>query len=255
MSKYDPLTIHLEGLSANEWTASFQVLEEVLGFSLPASAQTYSAWWANDATSARHAQAWLSAGWKTSDLNLTGRSVTFLRSGGISAVKEAKVDSAVRASRPEHSFKLEELPVAPGCNPLQLGISMTWRTVGTLCLGDDGGLVFPEVPALPGLYRFRLVGDGAPKSYIGETIHLRRRFAHYRNPGPTQTTNIRINALFMDHLAAGHGIDVDVILQDADMNIGEEPVSVDFSDKAVRRLFENAAIVAEGGQDIESLNR
>ena len=80
MGKYDPLGHHLMNLHREEWTASFDQIETVLGFRLPYSARAHPAWWANEQRGG-HSQkrAWLDAGWRTSDLNLTGETVTFRR--------------------------------------------------------------------------------------------------------------------------------------------------------------------------------
>lgn len=80
MSKYNPLRAHLDALQGNEWRASFNDIENVLGFKLPASAYEYQAWWANQSGSG-HTQsaAWQEAGWKTEDLDLARRTVKFVR--------------------------------------------------------------------------------------------------------------------------------------------------------------------------------
>ena len=47
--------------------------------------------------------------------------------------------------------------------------------------------------------------------YVGEASILSRRFQNYRTPGPTQHTNIRMNALFAACLGRDETITVDVI--------------------------------------------
>jgi hypothetical protein len=81
MSKYLALTHHLGTRSASSWTASFREIETILGFSLPASARSYPAWWSNQ-TDGGHSQssAWQSIGWRTCDLDLGSQKVTFVRS-------------------------------------------------------------------------------------------------------------------------------------------------------------------------------
>ncbi|MEQ8269105.1 MAG: hypothetical protein RH982_18090 [Parvibaculum sp.] len=81
MSKYDPLRHHLNRLKFKRWRASFDDIEHVLGFRLPASAYKYPAWWANESSSSRPVQknAWQSVSWQTEELDLTGRQVTFVR--------------------------------------------------------------------------------------------------------------------------------------------------------------------------------
>lgn len=132
---------------------------------------------------------------------------------------------------------------------------MTWRTLGSMKLDENQKIVFPQIPDIPGLYRFRLLGAEQTRHYIGETVRLRRRFYHYANPGPSQATNIRINALLRKHLEAGEIIEIDIVTDANSMVIAGTAISVNFLDKATRRLFEHAAIVAEGGEAIESLNR
>lgn len=78
MSKYIRLNQHLKSLQSQEWSASFEEIEKILGFSLPASAYEYQAWWANQ-TGGGHIQSasWQEAGWRTANLDLNGRTVTF----------------------------------------------------------------------------------------------------------------------------------------------------------------------------------
>jgi hypothetical protein len=58
----------------------FDEIERVLGFKLPKSAYDYEAWWSNNAVGHSHARAWLDAGWKTEDVDLAKRQVSFRRS-------------------------------------------------------------------------------------------------------------------------------------------------------------------------------
>jgi hypothetical protein len=58
---------------------SFQEVEGVLGFELPASARQYPAWWSNNVGTHVGARAWREAGWKTSRVDVGGERVTFVR--------------------------------------------------------------------------------------------------------------------------------------------------------------------------------
>ena len=80
MSKYHALRDHLNALASTRWNATFQEIEEILGFSLPVSAYKHPAWWANE-VSGTHVQkaGWIDAGWRTENPNLLRRSVTFVR--------------------------------------------------------------------------------------------------------------------------------------------------------------------------------
>jgi hypothetical protein len=80
MSKYEPLPQFLELARSSIKRLSFTEIERILGFKLPKSAYEHEAWWSNNATGHSHARAWLSAGWRTQDVDLGGRKVTFQRS-------------------------------------------------------------------------------------------------------------------------------------------------------------------------------
>jgi uncharacterized protein YcaQ len=77
MSKYKPLSERLAGQAGDEWRASFDDVEGVLGFSLPKSARTSGAWWS--AADKAHHQAWLAQGWKVAAVDRTLGSVVFRR--------------------------------------------------------------------------------------------------------------------------------------------------------------------------------
>lgn len=79
MGKYEPLEKFLKGRRAGRWRAGFRDIEALLGFKLPQSALKYPAWWSNDETGHSHAKAWLDAGWRTEEVDLAGRKLTFTR--------------------------------------------------------------------------------------------------------------------------------------------------------------------------------
>jgi hypothetical protein len=79
MSKYRNLTLHLASRDDKLWETTFNKVEEVLGMHLPDSARKHRPWWANDG----HAQstAWLGAGWKTANVDMTNETLTFVYAG------------------------------------------------------------------------------------------------------------------------------------------------------------------------------
>ena len=79
MSKYLPLQNHLNKLPHTEWNVSFSDIENLIGGTLPKSAYTYPAWWANNPTGHSHARSWIEAGWETEDINITAQTLTFRR--------------------------------------------------------------------------------------------------------------------------------------------------------------------------------
>jgi hypothetical protein len=79
MSKYESLPQFLAGAPGSQKRLSFGEIERILGFKLPKSAYEHEAWWSNNATGHSHARAWLNAGWRTQDVDISGRKVTFRR--------------------------------------------------------------------------------------------------------------------------------------------------------------------------------
>jgi hypothetical protein len=79
MGKYEPLEKFLKDRRSRRWRAGFREIETLLGFKLPHSALKYPAWWSNDETGHSHAKAWLDAGWRTEEVDLTSRKLTFAR--------------------------------------------------------------------------------------------------------------------------------------------------------------------------------
>ena len=79
-AKYLKLTEYLTSIDGAEWRATFQEIEQVLGFPLPDSARAHQAWWSNQMRS--QSLAWQSAGWKTTALDLENERVTFVYVAG-----------------------------------------------------------------------------------------------------------------------------------------------------------------------------
>lgn len=79
MGKYEPLTRYLATLDRGSWEADFDDIERVLGFELPDSAYSYPAWWANQAGHHSQTKGWRDAGWETSNVNLPGKRIRFVR--------------------------------------------------------------------------------------------------------------------------------------------------------------------------------
>lgn len=79
--KYAPLYHHLRQLKPREWRATFDEIEQILGFDLPDSARIHRPWWANQGTRGghSHALAWEMAGWKTSQVDMAEERLTFVR--------------------------------------------------------------------------------------------------------------------------------------------------------------------------------
>jgi hypothetical protein len=90
---------------------------------------------------------------------------------------------------------------------------------------------------------------------VRETDNLQRRLAHYRNPGPSQATNLRLNAFFLAIISSGGSIEFDMVTQEAWITWDEVEAPADFRRKSLRRLFENLVVSAERAEAIEDLNK
>ncbi len=78
VGKYDPLRSYLESQSDRNVTLSFDQLERILGFELPASASRHRPWWANEREGQHsHARSWMGCGWRVSYVDLHARRVEF----------------------------------------------------------------------------------------------------------------------------------------------------------------------------------
>ncbi len=81
MSKYARLGRHLEESGMESVRLSFAEIERILGFSLPGSARSYRAWWANEARGSHsHAKyGWMAGGYRVLSLRLEAEHVTFVK--------------------------------------------------------------------------------------------------------------------------------------------------------------------------------
>jgi hypothetical protein len=125
----------------------------------------------------------------------------------------------------------------------RVAVEFGWRSAGEIRL--DGKPVFPSLPVAPGLYRFTFEAPGAAlRVYIGETDELRRRAQHYRTPGATQRTNVRMNQELLAAIRSGSRVWCAVITT-ASISLDEgAPQALDLSRKTGRLIVENAAMAA-----------
>lgn len=83
-AEYVSLHTYLEHRYASIVVLTFEQMEALLGFGLPASACTERDWWTGAAVHThRHSAAWMGAG-RTATPNLSARTVTFERSPDLS---------------------------------------------------------------------------------------------------------------------------------------------------------------------------
>lgn len=116
MSKYAPLASFLKGYRGDACKATFEEIEDVLGFGLPPSARKHRAWWANQ-FKGNHSQAkaWVDSGWLVDprQIDLRSETVRFVRSQPANLpsrhahVSELR-QKAMRFSGIDNSDELEE---------------------------------------------------------------------------------------------------------------------------------------------------
>lgn len=116
-----------------------------------------------------------------------------------------------------------------------------WRPAGNLRQDSAGKLIFPPVGNNPGVYRLE-VDYPHDAVYFGEATELDRRFARYRNPGPKQPTNVRLNEVLLSALRSDGSCRLSVaeILK---FQTGSMESPLDLRLKAARVLVESYAIV------------
>lgn len=79
MNKYEPLQEHLKNRGMEEVPMDFSEIERVLNSKLPPSARKYRAWWSNNPSNSVMTYSWLNAGYRTSQVNLEGERVVFIK--------------------------------------------------------------------------------------------------------------------------------------------------------------------------------
>lgn len=77
--KYEPLQDHLKTQKAESIPLTFDEIEGIIGARLPPSARKHPAWWANDAAHHVNARAWLSAGYRTENVDIGRERLVFRR--------------------------------------------------------------------------------------------------------------------------------------------------------------------------------
>jgi len=76
MNKYSPLESYLSKQNGTWFKMTLEEIEGILGDTLPKSAYTYSAWWANGEQAHQHSLSWVSVGWKVDTVEF-GKYVIF----------------------------------------------------------------------------------------------------------------------------------------------------------------------------------
>ena len=120
-----------------------------------------------------------------------------------------------------------EMPIGPESRDLNRLAAIGLVRVGRWVLRNEDPTIelhLGQDPPMNALYAF--VADGNVK-YVGKTTRgLERRLYGYVNPGPTQSTNIRVRARIADALQAGSQVEVHAWFDSGLHQVGEFRVNM-----------------------------
>jgi hypothetical protein len=109
MGKYAPLTAFLKQQDGREIRISFGEIEQIIGAALPPKAKHLRAWWSNNPSNNVMTKAWLAAGYKTAQVDISGEALVFRPAGmpmasGFGEIKQAKFEESesARGKPPRH---------------------------------------------------------------------------------------------------------------------------------------------------------
>jgi hypothetical protein len=86
MSKYDPLGHYLRQQNTELVPLKFEEIERIIGSRLPES-KHYPAWWSNNASNNVMTKVWLDAGYRSEQVDISGRRLVFRRAGAAKGEK------------------------------------------------------------------------------------------------------------------------------------------------------------------------
>jgi hypothetical protein len=131
MSRYDPLTVHLQAQPAAQVRMSFAEIEQVLGRKLPDSAVTHRGWWSNNASNNVMTRAWLNAGFRSEQVDLASRTLVFRRDQGRKAMA---------------GFAEAQVPFTPDANTVVDKLALFGWMKGTITVAPGTDLTDPADP-------------------------------------------------------------------------------------------------------------
>ncbi len=179
MSKYDPLKVFLQQAAPRDLRLSFEEIERILGFTLPASKQ-YPAWWSNSATNNTMTKAWLDAGYRTEQVDVAEGKLTFHAETQTNATKEASMPrSPLFGSMKGTTFVMPGVDLtAPTLDPEWLKKYDAYDPTDVIAQHEVSKIASND--KLNVSEKIRALGDlGVPRSEIAKL--LGKRYQHVRN--------------------------------------------------------------------------
>ncbi|WP_421697453.1 DUF7662 domain-containing protein [Ancylobacter sp.] len=135
MSKYSSLTTFLASRTQPKISMSFEDIERIVGSKLPQSAFNHRAWWSNNPTNSVMTKAWLAAGFRSEDVDMTARRLVFSRS-----VPQLSRGDATRVAPASTGSPLAGLfGGLKGTVHIEPGTDLTLPSTSPIYLYDGGG--------------------------------------------------------------------------------------------------------------------
>jgi hypothetical protein len=125
---------------------------------------------------------------------------------------------------------------------LPVCVELEWRRAGEVRL-KHAKLKFPPVPPIPAVYRFWLDDQTGRSVYIGQAVLLDQRFAWHRAGHGSQRTSFPMNGRMRNVPEGGGTVSVEITTE-ITLIVDGTPSASDLRSGFVRRLAENAALVA-----------
>lgn len=178
MSKYDKFAAFLATSGKPEVRLTFRQIEEILGFSLPAS-KTYQAWWSNNPWNNVMTRVWLGAGYKSSQVDVAGETVVFTREASSPSPAPPDVQPSQVPRSPLFGSMKGTSIVAPGVD-LTEPADPDWAKVYDDSYVPPGAQLVVDDPKLSISAKIRELSDmGIARAQIAKL--LGKRYQHVRN--------------------------------------------------------------------------
>jgi hypothetical protein len=114
MGKYEPLSEFLRKQGRTEIRMTFDQIEKLIGSKLPASASEHRAWWSNNPSNSVITKAWLDAGYRTEEVDMTGRKLIFRKSRNAAGRVASDSWPADKSGDPLFTWMKGTVTIAPG---------------------------------------------------------------------------------------------------------------------------------------------
>ncbi len=242
MSKYTPLRLHLMRMQQAEAILSFADIESLIGSSLPNSARVHRTWWANHGGNMVHQLAWVGAGWRVEDADLTREQVRFRRFkfGGTTLVATAPTPPATRneeaaARAGKHaSVRIVEKML----KPLTVGVRvMTWRMIGVAERADEAWVI-TGVPPGPGIVRFHALEHCCHEIHVAAVQDMAAFVAAVRHPPTSRAGRSGAELAMAANIAGAREVVIDCASADqVFIMVDGGSRKANFTDSAVRALL------------------